>query len=178
MNDIRFPNRIYLIGMPASGKTSLGKAVASLLNYSFFDLDNIIEEQEGISVQQIFAQKGEEYFRWKEREVLHATLPNRAIIACGGGTPCFFDNMAFIKQNGISFFLDETVENLLENLKEQQGKRPLLNGLSTEELKQTLRTKLQQRLPYYLMADYRLTSDEIEPERFRQKLVSLSGAFS
>jgi len=163
-NTRALPNRIYLVGMPASGKSRLGRATAPLIGYSFIDLDDVIEDIEKASINQIFAEQGEEYFRKVEQKALHQTLPNKTIIACGGGTPCFFDNMNFIKTHGFSVYLNETLDNLLAHLKEQQGTRPLLNSLTEGELRHNLEQKLLQRIPYYQQADISLSSEEIEPE--------------
>lgn len=108
---------IFLVGMPSSGKSTIGRDLAKLLSYQYVDLDALIESSEGKSIATIFAENGEDYFRAREKELLQAILPDqRQVIATGGGAPCFFDNMSFIKQNGISIFLDVSVDEIVKRL--------------------------------------------------------------
>ena len=108
---------IYMLGMPSSGKSTLGRQLAKELNYDFIDLDKRIEVIEGKRIPEIFSIEGEEYFRKVESEQLRK-IPsdNKLVIATGGGTPCFNDNMAFIKSSGISIFLDVAPDNLEERM--------------------------------------------------------------
>jgi shikimate kinase len=150
---------IFLIGLPSSGKSTLGKKLARLLNYRFVDMDKLIEKDQGMTVHDIFTQKGEDYFRIIESRILRATLENRkVVIATGGGAPCFFDNMDFIKKSGISIFLDVHHAELARRI-QNHGKddRPLLSGASSLEAE--LEKKYQQRLPYYSQADFTISGD-------------------
>ena len=85
---------VYLIGLPGSGKTTMGKQLASILEIPFFDLDAEIENQAGKSIPELFKEEGEDFFREKERSCLRSFLNrDNFILATGGGTPCFFDNL-------------------------------------------------------------------------------------
>lgn len=150
---------IFLIGLPSSGKSTLGKKLARLLDYRFVDMDKLIEKDQGMIIHDIFSQKGEPYFREVESRILKATIENRrVVIATGGGAPCFFDNMDFIKKSGISIFLDVHPIELAKRI-QHHGKddRPLLsNAVSLEK---ELEQKYQQRLPFYSRADFTISGD-------------------
>ncbi len=119
--------RIFLTGLPGSGKTFLGKLWAEANALSFYDLDALIEEDERMPVEKIFAEKGREYFREREAAVLRNTdRVDNCIIACGGGTPCFFDNMNWMNRNGVSVFLDDTHESIFYHLLRDKKQRPLV----------------------------------------------------
>jgi shikimate kinase len=148
------PN-IYLIGMPSSGKSTLGKPLAKALRYQFVDMDEWIESQEGLWISEIFQLKGEAFFREKERETLRKFPLNQGfVIATGGGTPCFFDNMDYIKATGKSIFLDVSPEQLWTRmLKSESNHRPLFDTKNMEQLRIDLQTRYRQRLPFYQRAD-------------------------
>ncbi len=150
---------IFLIGLPSSGKSTLGKKLARLLNYRFVDMDKLIEKDQNMTIQEIFSQKGESYFREVESRILKNTIENRrVVVATGGGAPCFFDNMDFIKKSGISIFLDVHPSKLARRI-QHHGKddRPLLSGAAS--LEKELEQKYHQRLPFYSRADYTLSGD-------------------
>jgi shikimate kinase len=144
---------IILVGMMSSGKSTLGKKLARLLNYRFVDLDKLIETTEGMAISSIFSLKGEAHFREIESKLLKEIHPNRSVVlASGGGTPCFFDNMDYIKQLGISIFLDVPAADLTKRI-ENHGKddRPILSGATFLQLE--IEAKLEQRRPYYSQAE-------------------------
>jgi len=150
---------IVLVGMMSSGKSTLGKKLARALNYKFVDLDKLIEKDQGMDIPSLFSQKGESYFRDVESRILKETVENeQVVLATGGGTPCFFDNMDFIKNLGISIFLDVPAADLARRI-ENHGKddRPILSG--TTSLEQTLQLKIDERLPYYAQADITMKGD-------------------
>ncbi|MBX2842675.1 MAG: shikimate kinase [Flammeovirgaceae bacterium] len=153
--------RIYLIGMPASGKTTFGKELAKALNYDFIDLDEVLVEKVGISISDLFREKGEAYFRDLEKEILENTIPGKTIIATGGGAPCFFENIEFIKKNGFSIFLNVPVKELAKRSMKQHGSRPLLNDLKEKALEDELKNKLSLRLPFYQQANMKVSGEEI-----------------
>ena len=96
--------------MPGSGKSSWGKKLANALQYSFVDLDKLIEQREELSIEEIFNEKGEEYFRNLEQKyLLETVVMNHVVISCGGGTPCYHNNMDLINANGISFYLNGAI---------------------------------------------------------------------
>ncbi|WP_149243500.1 shikimate kinase [Dyadobacter sp. 32] len=143
---------IILVGMMSSGKSTLGKKLARMMGYRFLDLDKLIESREGMAISLIFSSKGEPYFRKLESEVLKEIQANRGIIlASGGGTPCFYDNMQYINNLGISVFLDIPASDLAKRI-ENHGKddRPILSGVSSLELE--LKQKIEQRMPFYSQA--------------------------
>ena len=139
--------------MMSSGKSTLGKRLARLLGYRFVDLDKMIEASEGLPISTIFTLKGEAYFREIESKLLKEILPNSDIVlASGGGTPCFFDNMDYIKKLGISIFLDVPAADLAKRI-ENHGKddRPILSGSTSLEME--LEKKIEQRRPFYSQAE-------------------------
>jgi shikimate kinase len=141
--------RIFLTGFPGSGKTYLGKLWAEDNGLFFYDLDTLIEEEERMRIDKIFAEYGEDYFREKEAAVLRNTDRfDNCIIACGGGTPCFFDNAAWMKKNGILVFLNETSENLFHHLVNDKKDRPLVPKTAVE-LQQYIKEKPADRLTFY-----------------------------
>lgn len=144
-------DNIYLVGMPGSGKTTLGKKLANTLDYEFVDLDFLIQQNEGMSIEQIFEEKGEDFFREIERMYLQSTNKlKKTIISTGGGTPCFFDNMEWINQHGLSIFLNISLEQLMQRILQNPTKRPLLKGLSESEVYEKLLNLMEIRNPYYL----------------------------
>jgi shikimate kinase len=146
------PERIYLLGMPGSGKTTLAKQLAKEINYSFSDLDELIVQRERHSVNEIFDINGEDYFRKIEQEMLfHTTTFSRTVIALGGGTPCFFDNIQVIKNHGFSIYLDVPLEIIAKRVSKEYNTRPLLN-VKTEELLVQITEKYNQRITFYRQA--------------------------
>lgn len=137
-----------------SGKTYLGERLAGLLNRPFFDLDQMLEASEGETIPTIFAEKGEATFRDLERKYLH-TLENQspAVVATGGGTPCFFDNMDWMKAHGTTVYLETPIEVLYERLSRERAGRPLLAGLSDGELLDFMKKKLEEREGWYRQAE-------------------------
>ena len=147
--------RIILVGYMGSGKTTVGKALSKETGMMFYDLDWYIESRMRKSVSQIFAERGEEGFRKIEYNMLHEVAEfEDVIISCGGGTPCFFDNMDYLNQQGDVIYLKATPEVLAQHLKMRKVERPLLNGKSEEELLDFIRTSLKEREPYYLKAEH------------------------
>ncbi|KQS26923.1 shikimate kinase [Dyadobacter sp. Leaf189] len=152
---------VILVGMMSSGKTTLGKKLARLLGFQFVDLDKLIEKDQQMDIPSIFSEKGESYFRDVESRVLKETaLRQHIVLASGGGTPCFFDNMQVINTMGISVFLDVPAADLARRI-ESHGKddRPILSGATS--LRETLEQKINERLPFYQQAHLSL-SGEIE----------------
>jgi shikimate kinase len=154
---------IFLVGMPSSGKSTLGKELARNLGYSFTDMDKLIETREQKSIADIFSSKGEDYFRELEKKILHSIQPNEStVIATGGGVPCFHNNMEFIKENGISIFLNVDIDDLAKRIyKAQTNNRPLLNIAteSEETIIGNIKKLYETRLPFYKQADIQVDGE-------------------
>jgi len=155
--------RIFLIGYMGAGKTTLGKAFAREMNLSFVDQDWYIEERFHKTVQEIFAERGEQGFRELERQMLHEIAEfENVVISTGGGAPCFYDNMDFMNLKGDTVFLNVTPEVLFSRLKMASQNRPILRGKTNEELKAFIAKALEKRAPFYSMAKYIFNADELE----------------
>lgn len=155
--------RIYLIGYMGSGKTTLGKAFARAVNLQFIDLDWYIEERMHKTVRELFAERGENGFREVERNMLHEVGEfENVVVAAGGGTPCFFDNMAYMNRTGDTVFLNASGEALFRRLKVAKAKRPLLADKTDEELMETIRSGLANRMAFYSQAKHSFPSDRLE----------------
>ena len=142
--------RVILIGYMGSGKTTVGKALSKETGMMFYDLDWYIESRMRKSVSQIFAEKGEEGFRKIEYNMLHEVAEfEDVIISCGGGTPCFCDNMDYLNQQGDVVYLKASPETLHKHLLMAKIERPLLKGKSTDELIAYITEHLKQREPFY-----------------------------
>lgn len=149
--------RIILVGYMGAGKTTIGKALSQELGIVFYDLDWYIENRMRKTVAQIFAEKGEEGFRLIEHNMLHEIAEfENVIISCGGGTPCFFDNMDYLNEQGQVIYLRATPEVLYKHLLMSKGERPLLKGKNPEELITFIREQLEKREIFYNKARYTL----------------------
>ena len=149
--------RIILLGYMGAGKTTIGHALAKVLRLPFYDLDWYIESRMHKSVKQIFDEKGEEWFRKIERNMLHEVAEFENVVAsCGGGTPCFFDNMDYMNLQADTVYLKATPEVLYEHLQMGRTVRPLLLGKSPEEVRIFIREQLQEREKYYSKARHTL----------------------
>ena len=159
--------RILLVGFMAAGKTTLGKALARDLGLQFVDLDHYIENRYHRSVSQLFADRGEEVFRQIERNMLHEAAEFEDIVlSCGGGTPCFFDNMEYMNTQGVTVFLEAAVDVIYTRLTIARTKRPLVTGKTSDELRQYITDMLVRRAPYYTRAHHTFCADHLEnPEQ-------------
>ena len=145
--------RIILIGYMGAGKTTLGKSLARHLGLEFIDLDWYIENRFHQSVSQLFATRGEEGFRKIEQNMLHEVAEfEDVVISAGGGTPCFFDNMEYMNQQGLTVYLKATPEILRTHLRMGKQKRPLIAQKNDEELDIFIRESLDKRESYYNQA--------------------------
>lgn len=147
--------RIILIGYMGAGKTTVGKALAADLGVTFYDLDWYITMRYHRSVSEIFAERGEEGFRDLEQRMLHEVAEfENVVVSCGGGTPCFFDNMDYMNSLAETVYLKATPDVLAMHLRMGKGKRPLLEGKSPEELEDYIREMLVTREPFYTQAKH------------------------
>jgi shikimate kinase len=154
---------IFLIGFMGSGKSYTARNLSSILNIPFIDMDKAIEEKEGKSISEIFAEKGEDYFRMLENDFLR-NLPQEGnlIISTGGGTPCYFENMEIMNQKGLTIYLNRTKDKCLEQLLKGIDKRPLLKGKSPVEVSVFYDQKLAERKPWYEKARWMVGNAEAE----------------
>src|ERR1051325_410673 len=156
--------KIFLIGFMGSGKTYWGRLLSQKLSIPFFDLDEQVAEQAGKSIVDIFATEGEEYFRTLEKDVLYEiTEKNESfVMACGGGSPCYFNNIDYMSQAGTTVWINTDFETLLKRLIGEKDNRPLIKGLSDDQLRIYITRKFADRKIYYEQAE--LVIDE-EPVR-------------
>jgi shikimate kinase len=138
-----------------SGKTTVGKALAKELGLQFYDLDWYIESRRRKTVPQLFAERGEDGFREIECNMLHEVAEFEDIVlSCGGGTPCFFDNMDYMNRQGEVIWLKADAEVLYKHLLMGKTERPLLKGKSPDELIAFIREQLEKREPFYAKAHH------------------------
>lgn len=155
--------RIILIGYMGAGKTTVGKALAKDLGLAFYDLDWYIEERYHRTIPQIFAEKGETGFREIEQKMLHEVAEfENIVLSCGGGTPCFFDNMEYMNLQAKTVYLKASPEVLYAHLKMGKTERPLLKDKTEEEMKQFIVDSLNSRGPFYQKARYTLDVNLLE----------------
>lgn len=157
---------IFLIGYMASGKTTLGRALAKEMGIDFIDLDFYIEQRFHTSVKEIFAREGESRFREIERNMLREVGEMcDVVISCGGGTPCYFDNMDWMNERGKTIWLRASVERIVERLIKGGDKRPIVVGKSEDELRSFVETHLKEREWAYSQAGMQVGSDKLESKR-------------
>jgi shikimate kinase len=147
--------RVFLIGFMGSGKTHWGKQLAGQLKIPFYDLDEEIVRSEGKPIPEIFAACGEEHFRMIEKEALESLIDENTsmVLSCGGGTPCYFNNIERMKKYGVVVWLNTHSEVLLQRLMKEKASRPLIKNIADEDLKPYIIRKLNERRMYYEQAD-------------------------
>lgn len=167
--------RLYLIGMPGAGKTTLGRALATALELPFRDLDEEIVREEGRSVADVFLTEGEAYFRRREAAVLRNLVDRmpRMVLSTGGGTPCFHQNLEVLLQTGLTLYLAVSVTELVRRLQHAASVRPLLAQLpDTAALENRLRETLAARQQFYDRAPLHCTAPTCTVEAIRQLLAT------
>jgi shikimate kinase len=167
--------RIFLIGMPGCGKSYWGKQLAQELNIPLIDLDTEIVHYSQSTIQELF-DKGEYYFRLKEHEVLKnmLVLPNNAVVSCGGGTPCFFNNLYHLLAKGSVVYLEASTDVLFNRLWTENDARPLLNNANQpEELKKLLEDLFEKRKAHYLQAHHIINVDDEDRDRIFGSLMKV-----
>ena len=146
-----------------AGKTTVGKALGKETGLQFYDLDWYIEGRMRKTVPQLFAERGEDGFRQVERTMLHEAAEfEDVILSCGGGTPCFFDNMDYMNAQGDTVYLKASPEVLCAHLRMGKTRRPLLEGKTPEELLGFVTEQLARREQYYLAARHVLDVDLLD----------------
>ena len=145
------------------GKSTMGRAVSALTGVPFIDLDNYIEQRFHITVKEIFAQRGEDGFRDVARRMLQEVADfEDVIVACGGGTPCFFDNMEYMNSHGTTVFLNTPIDRLHSRLMRGRHKRPLIADKDDEELMTFIKEALAKRMEHYSKAQITFSSERLE----------------
>ena len=157
-------NRIFLIGYMGSGKSSVGRLLATKLNWQFIDLDLFIENRYRKSVSLIFSESGEMAFREMEQNMLReVALFEQAVISTGGGAPCFHNNMTLMKQSGITVYLKVPISKLTNRLDTSKQNRPLIKNKTKEELAAFITENLKVRETFYNEADLVFDTEKIQP---------------
>ena len=155
--------RIIFIGYMGAGKTTIGKAFAKEIGLPFYDLDWYIESRMRKTVKQLFDERGEEGFRKMEYNLLHELAEfEDIVISCGGGTPCFYDNIDYMNQQGDTVYLNASAEVLYNHLNMAKGVRPLLLNKTPEEMKAFIVEQLSQRQQFYQKAKYTLDIEVLD----------------
>ncbi len=161
------PNKtVFLIGMPGSGKSTLGKKFSEQFQWDFYDLDAVIVEKNGLSIPEIFQQHGETFFRAEETAVLKDMLNFEApsIVATGGGAPCFNNNMGLINKSGTSIYLNVPLDELAKRIEaEGREKRPLFSQMPFSDFFIQLQKQWQFRKQFYEKAHFTLEGGAKDP---------------
>lgn len=168
--------KIILLGYMGCGKSTIANRLSKSTNIPFLDLDKSIEERTNLSINEIFEQRGEIYFRKLEHEIFLELLNSHGdmIIGLGGGTPCYANNHELLKgDNVISIYLKASVETLFERLVANKSKRPLIADKSNEEMKEFIAKHLFDRSFYYNQAQYKVNIDGKEKDETTRDILSI-----
>jgi shikimate kinase len=170
---------VFLIGFMGCGKTTTGKKLAKKLGYNFIDLDQEIEKQEQVSIDEIFESKGESYFRNLEHQKLLTFLQSKnLVISCGGGTPCFNNNMDLMNKSGYTIYIQMNAEALFIRLKQAKTPRPLLKNLNEEDLKTYINHKLKEREQFYLSSALIIDGIKLDMKGLTENVIKKQSLFS
>jgi shikimate kinase len=164
--------KIFLIGFMGCGKTHWGKLLSQKLSFPFFDLDEKIVEHEGKSVNEIFENEGEEYFRLLEKDVLHLLSESHDsfVMATGGGTPCFYNNIDYLKKQGTVVWINCSTDCLYQRLIKEKSVRPLISDIPDEKLKSYIVKKYSSRKIFYQQANVILPEEHVTIENMVSKI--------
>ena len=146
-------NRIYLVGLPGAGKTHVAELLAARLNWSFMDLDAMMEKEYNQTIEAQFDTEGEEVFRIREGEVLRKTGTfSKTVVSCGGGTPAWNNNMEWMQRNGLTIFLNPPIENIVPRILQNKKKRPMFRGMKEGQIRKKLHDFVDKRGEFYSKA--------------------------
>ena len=164
--------KIFLIGFMGCGKTHWGKLLSEKLGMPFFDLDEKIIEHAGRSIADIFKKEGEEHFRLLEKDVLHLLTESHEsfVMATGGGTPCFYNNIDYLKKQGTVVWINCSTECLYQRLVKEKEIRPLISNIADDQLKNYIVKKYSGRKIYYQQANVILPEEIISLENMVNKI--------
>lgn len=157
--------KVFLLGLPGAGKTTLGKQVAKLLSIPFADLDEAIEKSEKRKISEIFKKPGEDYFRKVESALLKkwASSESDFLMATGGGTPCYFNNIQIMNEAGVTIFLDVPPMEIANRISASENQdRPLFINMNFDVLKDQVETLRTRRVAYYKQAQNTISKTKIE----------------
>jgi shikimate kinase len=154
--------KFFLTGYMGSGKSTIGEKLAAKLKYDFIDLDKLIESDYKQSIPEIFATKGEKEFRAMEHNTLKRVIEkDNVVVACGGGTPCYYDNMELMSNNGVTVYIKMSVDALITRLTNAAEKRPLIENKTEAELRSFIKRQLEKREDIYHKAQYTVKGKDL-----------------
>lgn len=164
--------RIFIIGFMGSGKTHWGHLLSQKLGFPFFDLDEQVIEHAGKSIVEIFTSDGEEQFRLQEKSVLHIITESHDsfVMACGGGSPCYFNNIEYMNQSGTTVWINTPLDILYKRLVAEKDKRPLIKELSDDQLRNFISKKFADRKIYYEQADVTVDEEPVQLDKLIEKI--------
>ncbi len=164
--------KIFLIGFMGSGKTHWGRLLSEKLGIRFFDLDEQVTEHAGKTIPEIFAAEGEEQFRLLEKDVLHIITESHDnfVMACGGGSPCYFNNIEYMNTAGTTVWINTPQDTLHKRLVVEKDKRPLIKDLTDEQLRNFIQKKFSDRRIYYEQADIAIDEEPVQLEKLIEKI--------
>ena len=147
--------KVYLIGMPASGKTTMGKKLAKQLNYAWQDLDKVLEQKYQTSIREIVEKESQEAFRIKEQNILHESFEyEKVVVSTGGGCPCFFDNLQVMKQQGLVIFLNTPLIQIVNRIEKSKQNRFMFDSDGKKEILHKIQNLYTTRKTYYRQAHW------------------------
>lgn len=164
--------KIFFIGFMGAGKTHWGRLLSQKLGLPFFDLDEQLTAHAGKSIPEIFETDGEEHFRLLEKEVLYIITESHDsfIMACGGGAPCYYNNIEYMNRAGTTVWLNTGLSSLFDRLAVERDKRPLIRNLSDDQLKAYITRKFADRKIYYEQADIIIDDEPLQLETLIEKI--------
>ena len=170
--------RLYLLGYMGSGKSRVGQNLADFLGFDFMDMDDYIEERYRISIHDFFDKYGEGAFRIAESKILKETITrDDIVIATGGGTPCYFDNIDFINEHGISVYLKVEPAILAERLHGSRKKRPVISNVRKEDLDHVIVQQLYERELYYIKARHVIDVSFMEGDEIEKAVLAATQVY-
>ncbi|MBK9543097.1 MAG: shikimate kinase [Bacteroidetes bacterium] len=165
---------IFLIGYMGSGKSKTGEALSKVLQYRFLDTDNIIEEQTGKRISDIFQAPGPEEFRLMEKNVIRSIgTKDDQVISTGGGLPCYFENMDWMNANGLTIYLEANAGLLFHRLVRNRAGRPLIEKISDVDLMEQIQNHLIDRIPFYQMAQIKVSAASLDIKSLTEQVKNL-----
>jgi len=164
--------KVFLIGFMGSGKTYWGRLLSQKLSIPFFDLDEQVTTHAGKTIPELFAEQGEEQFRLMEKDLLHIITESHDsfVMACGGGSPCFFNNIDYMNRAGTTIWINTPLETLFKRLVDEKVQRPLIRDLSDDQLKGFIIKKFADRKIYYEQADVIVDDEPVELDKLIEKV--------